>query len=50
VFLVDVLQEHRTGTAACAGCRHVRKRVSERDLNPMAVTCDVAHLPIQGNR
>ena len=24
--------------------QHVRKRVSERDLNPMAVTCGVAHL------
>jgi len=28
--------------ATCVGCRHVRKGVSERDLNPTAVTCGVA--------
>jgi hypothetical protein len=29
-------QEHRAGSAMCMGCQHVRKHVSERDLNPHA--------------
>jgi hypothetical protein len=43
-------QEHRAGSAMCMGCQHVRKRVSERDLNPMAVTCGVARLPRSGKQ
>jgi hypothetical protein len=37
-------------SAICMGCQHVRKRVSKRDLNPMALTCSVARLPILASR
>jgi hypothetical protein len=35
---VDELQEHRQ-VGECMGCQHVRKHVSERDLNPHG--CDL---------
>jgi hypothetical protein len=35
---VDELQEHRQ-VGKCMGCQHVRKHLSERDLNPYG--CDL---------
>ena len=40
-------QVHRAGSAMFMGCQHVRKRVSERDLNPHGCDlrcCSLSHI------
>jgi hypothetical protein len=47
---VDEVQWHRQVRPRASAVSMLRKHVSERDLNPMAVTWGVAHLPIPVNR
>jgi hypothetical protein len=44
---IDELQEHRQ-VEYCTGCQHVRKHVSERDLNPH--DCDMRRCSLASYR